>query len=194
MWFWVLGWFLCIFTMAGNGFVIFLVCSKRQLRTKTNTFIVFLAVADFCVGVIVFPSSYLCKMENFVHLRQKINITYNKSVGVLHLRFWNKLVYFSIRTLCRRRETFEILDFYETPPSHSNGSYISGNSFPFFFDCIVAIDWFQFNWSHPEYRRLFLCAFRGNIVHNFNILSSIHVSCCLQAELKRSHFNYAVAV
>ena len=64
MWFWVLGWFLCIFTMAGNGFVIFLVCSKRQLRTKTNTFIVSLAVADFCVGMIAVPSPYLCKMEN----------------------------------------------------------------------------------------------------------------------------------
>ena len=48
----------------GDGFVIFLVCSKRQLRTKTNTFIVSLAVADFCVGMIAVPSSYLCKMEN----------------------------------------------------------------------------------------------------------------------------------
>ena len=61
-WFWVFG--LCIFTMVGNGFVIFLVCSKRQLRTKTNTFIVSLAVADFCVGVIAVPSSFLCKVEN----------------------------------------------------------------------------------------------------------------------------------
>ena len=50
--------------MVGNGFVIFLVCSKRQLRTKTNTFIVSLAVADFCVGVIAVPSSFLCKVEN----------------------------------------------------------------------------------------------------------------------------------
>ena len=54
-------------------------------------------------------------------------------MGILHLRFCNKLFYFSIRTLCRRRETFEILDFYEVPQSHSNGSYILGNSFPFFF-------------------------------------------------------------
>ena len=36
--FWVLGWFFCIITMIVNGFVIFLVCSQRQLRTKTNTF------------------------------------------------------------------------------------------------------------------------------------------------------------
>ena len=86
-------------------------------------------------------------MQNgkYVHLRQKINITNNKSVGVLHLRFWNKLVYFSIRTLCRRRETFEILDFYEAPPSHSNDSYLLGNCFSFFFDCIAAIDWIQLN-------------------------------------------------
>ena len=38
MWFWVLGWFFCIITMIVNGFVIFLVCSQRQLRAKTNTF------------------------------------------------------------------------------------------------------------------------------------------------------------
>ena len=63
-WFWVLGWFLCILTVVGNWFVIFLVCSKRQLRTKTNTFIVSLAVADFCVGMIAVPSPFLCKIEN----------------------------------------------------------------------------------------------------------------------------------
>ena len=140
MWFWVLGWFLCIFTMAGNGFVIFLVCSKRQLRTKTNTFIVSLAVADFCVGMIAVPSSYLCKMENMCISDRKLILLIISLWVFFILRFWNKLVYFSIRTLCCRRETFEILDFYEAPPSHSNGSNILGNSFSFFFDCIVAIE------------------------------------------------------
>ena len=38
--FWVLGWFFCIITMIVNGFVIFLVCSQRQLRTKTKAFVV----------------------------------------------------------------------------------------------------------------------------------------------------------
>ena len=56
MWFWVLVWFFCIITMIVNGFVIFLVCSQRQLCTKTNTFVVSLAVADFGVGMIVVPS------------------------------------------------------------------------------------------------------------------------------------------
>ena len=58
-WFLVLGWFLSILTITGNGFIIFLVCNKRQLRTKTNAFVVSLAVADFCVGICVFPLLFL---------------------------------------------------------------------------------------------------------------------------------------
>ena len=61
-WFWVLGWFLSILTMVVNGFVIFLVCRKRQLRTKTNTFIVSLAVADFGVGMLAVPSRFFCSL------------------------------------------------------------------------------------------------------------------------------------
>ena len=59
-WFWILGWFLSILTITGNGFIIFLVCTKRQLRTKTNAFVISLAVADFCVGLSVVPSLYYC--------------------------------------------------------------------------------------------------------------------------------------
>ena len=61
-WVWVLGWFLSILTMVVNGFVIFLVCSKRQLRTKTNAFVVSLAVADFGVGMITVPSFFFCTL------------------------------------------------------------------------------------------------------------------------------------
>ena len=59
-WFWILGWILSILTITGNGFVIFLVSIKRQLRTKTNGFIVSLAVADFFVGASVVPSLFVC--------------------------------------------------------------------------------------------------------------------------------------
>ena len=59
---WVLGWFLSILTMVLNGFVIFLVCSKRHLRTKTNAFVVSLAVADFGVGMITVPSYFFCSL------------------------------------------------------------------------------------------------------------------------------------
>ena len=70
-WFWVLGWFLSILTMVVNGFVIFLVCSKRQLRTKTNAFIVSLAVADFGVGMLAVPSRFFCSLATECTPRSK---------------------------------------------------------------------------------------------------------------------------
>ena len=60
-WFWILGWSLSILTITGNGFIIFLVWCKRQLRTKTNTFVVSLAVADFCVGMSAVPLMFACE-------------------------------------------------------------------------------------------------------------------------------------
>ena len=66
-WFWILGWVLSFLTITGNGFTIFLVCSRRNLRTKTNAFIVSLAVADFCVGLSVIPSLFFCDVTNTCH-------------------------------------------------------------------------------------------------------------------------------
>ncbi|XP_078384801.1 histamine H2 receptor-like [Oculina patagonica] len=63
-WFWILGWLLSILTMTGNGFVVFIVCRKRQLRTKTNAFVVSLAVADFCVGMSVVPPMFFCDIAS----------------------------------------------------------------------------------------------------------------------------------
>ena len=71
-WFWVFSWFLCILTMTRNGFFIFLVCNKRQLRTKSNTFIVSLVVADFCYGMI--PSEFLCDAMNESSSVKKSNL------------------------------------------------------------------------------------------------------------------------
>ena len=66
-WFWILGWVLSFLTITGNGFTIFLVCSRRNLRTKTNAFIVSLAVADFWVGLSVFPSLFFRDITNTCH-------------------------------------------------------------------------------------------------------------------------------
>ena len=63
-WFWILGWVLSFLTILGNGFTIFLVYSRGNLRTKTNAFIVSLAVADFCVGLGVIPSLLACDVTN----------------------------------------------------------------------------------------------------------------------------------
>ena len=60
-WFTILGWTLSVVAAAGNGSIIFLVCSKRRLLTKTNAFIISLAVADLGVGVSVFHQSFPAK-------------------------------------------------------------------------------------------------------------------------------------
>ena len=60
-WFNIFGWFISIVTVAGNGFVIFLVAKNRRLHTSANWFVLSLAVADFGVGVAVFPSNYFCE-------------------------------------------------------------------------------------------------------------------------------------
>ena len=57
--------------MVVNGLVIFLVCSKRQLRTKTNAFVVSLAVADFGVGMIAVPSLFFCSLATECPLNSK---------------------------------------------------------------------------------------------------------------------------
>ena len=55
-----IGWLLSIATAVGNGFVIFLVAKNRRLHSSANWFVLSLAVADFGVGIAVFPSNYFC--------------------------------------------------------------------------------------------------------------------------------------
>ena len=93
-WIWVLGWFLSILTMIVNGFVIFLVCRKRQLHTKTNTFIVSLAVADFGVGMFDVPSRFFCSLatectplskERLIVIFVRVFIVYTSGTNLVSL-------------------------------------------------------------------------------------------------------------
>ena len=91
-------------------------------------------------------------------------------------------------------ETFEILDFYEAPPSHSNSFYILQDSFSlllFLYRHFFFI-WIQFIRTCDDHRRLFVFAFRDNLVPNANPFSYIRVSCYLQSELKGSSCSQAV--
>ena len=51
---------LSILTATGNGFVIFVLAKNRPLYSSANWFVLSLSVADFGVGIAVFPSSYFC--------------------------------------------------------------------------------------------------------------------------------------
>ncbi|CAH3180228.1 unnamed protein product [Porites lobata] len=112
-WFWIVGWFLSFQTIIRNGFTIFLVCSRRNLRTETNAFIVSLAVADFCVGLSVIPSLFFCDITNTCYWSQHllswsswVNIIRwllsNKSVVNLCVLVLDRFIAISARTLAKK--------------------------------------------------------------------------------------------
>ena len=65
----ILGWLLSIATVTGNGFVVVLVAKNRRLHASANWFVLSLAVADFGVGIAVFPSSYFCSYSMACNMR-----------------------------------------------------------------------------------------------------------------------------
>ena len=79
--------------MAGNGFVIFIVCRKRQLRTKTNAFVVSLAVADFFVGMTIVPPEFFCSVSSECNPQ---DVQYNLIIGFI----WELFLYASAVNLC----------------------------------------------------------------------------------------------
>ena len=65
----ILGWLLSIVTVGGNGFVVLLIAKNRRLHSSANWFVLSLAVADFGVGIAVFPSSYFCNYSMACNVR-----------------------------------------------------------------------------------------------------------------------------
>ena len=59
-WFYILGWFPSVVAVSGNALVVFLIASRPRLHTRPNWFITSLALADFAVGFIYFPTNFLC--------------------------------------------------------------------------------------------------------------------------------------
>ena len=88
LWFSIFAWLLSVFTVTGNGLVFYLIVTRRNLRTRTNWFVLSLAVADFGVAVansVIFTGCYSHQScANFVALRSAFYY----------------LVYVSITNLC----------------------------------------------------------------------------------------------
>ena len=64
-----IGWLLSVVTATGNTFVVSLVAKSRRLHSSANWFVLSLAVADFGVGIVVFPSSYFCNYTMACNMR-----------------------------------------------------------------------------------------------------------------------------
>ena len=59
-WFYILGWFPSVVAVFGNALVVFLIAFRPRLHTRPNWFVTSLALADFAVGFIYFPTNFLC--------------------------------------------------------------------------------------------------------------------------------------
>ena len=62
-WFWIVGWFVTVFGLVGNAWVILIIATRKRLQTTANWFILSLAVADFSVTSGYFPASFVCNVK-----------------------------------------------------------------------------------------------------------------------------------
>lgn len=59
-WYWNVGWLPSLLAVVGNSLVIYLILSRRILRTTANRFVLSLAIADFSVGACFYPGQAIC--------------------------------------------------------------------------------------------------------------------------------------
>ena len=87
-WYWSVGWLPSLLAVVGNGLVIYLVLTRRKLRTTANKFILSLAIADFCVGACLYPGHAMCQFV-FTSCNEMIQ----DDIAVL-------MIYSSVSNLC----------------------------------------------------------------------------------------------
>ena len=126
-WFWILGWSLSILTIAGNVFIVCLVCRRRRLRTKTNVFVVSLAVADFCVGLVAFLPLFVCEKTTGCSPGA---FKENRAVELIKVAFCvcvcNKLVQFSPGSLHSCCEASQVLNIHDAQTCFSDDFSLMG--------------------------------------------------------------------
>lgn len=58
--YWAIKSLICLVTIFGNGVVMWLVCTKKRLHCAANWYVLSLASADFCTGLLITPVELLC--------------------------------------------------------------------------------------------------------------------------------------
>lgn len=61
VWYWLIRGIIAFLTVAGNGWVIYLIVKIPRLHLTPNWFLLNLLVSDFCVGIVNFPLGITCK-------------------------------------------------------------------------------------------------------------------------------------
>lgn len=58
--YWSLKSIISLVAVFGNGIVMWLICTRTRLHCKANWYVLSLATADFCTGLIITPSELIC--------------------------------------------------------------------------------------------------------------------------------------
>lgn len=75
-WYWILSFHISLLAIVGNAIVIFVILATPKLRTKQNSFILSLAVADLSVGLFITPSDFICSLLAACELQLQV-VFYN---------------------------------------------------------------------------------------------------------------------
>ena len=76
LWAFIPGWILAVVAVVGNGLVILLITTRRNLRTTTNWFVLSLAVADFGVGAVYYPRVSFCSIFDETCVNEAVEIAF----------------------------------------------------------------------------------------------------------------------
>lgn len=99
-WYWILQGMISLVTVSGNGLVIFIILTRRNLQIACNWFVLSLSMADFFVGLLLPPWSFICRQEgiscNYVVFFSAFNtiiaisvantclMTFDRYIGLVH--------------------------------------------------------------------------------------------------------------
>ena len=67
MWFWITSLLLTTIAILGNTLVLYLIITRRRLRTKANWFLLSLAVADLSLAAVFIPPHFRCQIADCSH-------------------------------------------------------------------------------------------------------------------------------
>ena len=123
-WFWIVGWFVTLFSLVGNSWVIFIIAKTKRLHTKANWFTLSLAIADLSVTLGYCPASMVCNVLvqscNYSIRQSFANFVMEASMFALiamvaerHLAIVYPLKY--VRVMTTKRLVFIIVMSWVTP-------------------------------------------------------------------------------
>lgn len=117
-WFWIAGWFPTRLAVAGNALVIWLIATRRRLRTTANWFVLSLAVADLCIGMFLFPILFTCKRRWFSCTAQNEHII-STWLSFFCTRFSSESMCYDNGSLCRHCHASQIHHLHDAEAKYA---------------------------------------------------------------------------